>query len=119
MTFIQTSFVIKNVKKIKLKQLVKTQNVTRINKRSKKFDEKPHCMGRPSNCPVPGWESGPPPNTWFLGLTRDRIPNDTLIGSAAFAGLTVVTDRQTDRQTDHATCVATGLIFALCACDAA
>jgi len=26
-------------------------------------------------------------------------PNDIAIGSAAFAGLTVVTDRQTDRQT--------------------
>jgi len=35
-----------------------------------------------------------PSNTWFLGPTRVHIPNDITIGSAVFAGLTVVTDRQ-------------------------
>jgi len=38
-----------------------------------------------------------PSNTGFLGSTRVRIPNGISIGSAVFAGLTVVTDRQTDR----------------------
>ena len=44
-----------------------------------------------------------PSNTWFLGPTRVLNPNCILIGSAVFAGLTIVTDRQTDRPTDHAT----------------
>jgi len=46
--------------------------------------------------------SGPdldPP--WFLGPTQVNIPKGITIGSAAFAGLTVVTDRPTDRQTDY------------------
>ena len=30
-------------------------------------------------------------------------PNGISIGSAVFAGLTIVSDRQTDRPTDHAT----------------
>jgi len=38
-------------------------------------------------------------NTWFPGPIQVNIPNSITIGSAAFAGLTVVTDRQTDRQT--------------------
>jgi len=39
-------------------------------------------------------------NTWFLGpTTRVTTPNGMSIGSAAVAGLTVVTNRQTDRQT--------------------
>ena len=36
-------------------------------------------------------------NTQFLETTRVHIPNGISIGSAVFAGLTVVTDRQTDR----------------------
>ena len=40
-----------------------------------------------------------PSNTWFLGSTRVLNPNAISIGSAVFAGLTTVTDRQTDRQT--------------------
>ena len=40
-----------------------------------------------------------PSNTWFLGPIGVHIPNDITIGSAVFAGLTVVTDRLTDRQT--------------------
>jgi len=39
--------------------------------------------------------SGPPSNTWFLGPTRVHNPNGISIGSAVFAGLTSVTDRQT------------------------
>ena len=35
---------------------------------------------------------------WFLGLTRVNIPNGITIGSAAYSGLTVVTE---DRPTDH------------------
>jgi len=38
----------------------------------------------------------------FLGPARVHTPNDISIGSAVFAGLTIVTDRQTDRPTDHA-----------------
>ena len=38
-----------------------------------------------------------PSNTWFPGPTRLLNPNGMSIGSAVFAGLTSVTDRQTDR----------------------
>ena len=41
--------------------------------------------------------SGPASNTWFLGFTPVRISNDMSIGSAVFAGLTIVTNQQTDR----------------------
>jgi len=44
-----------------------------------------------------------PPNTCYHGPTRCHIPNNMSTGSAIFAGLTVVTDRQTDRMTDHTT----------------
>ena len=37
-----------------------------------------------------------PFNTWFLGPTQVLNPNGVSIGSAVFAGLTTVTDRQTD-----------------------
>jgi len=40
-----------------------------------------------------------PSNTWFPGPTRVLNANGISIGSAVFAGLTRVTDRQTDRQT--------------------
>jgi len=43
--------------------------------------------------------SRPPSNTWFPGPTQVLNPNGSLIGAAAFARLTSVTDRQTDRQT--------------------
>jgi len=62
------------------------------------------CNGRPfspQNCPFT-WGSGPPSNTWFLGLTRVNVSNVISIGSTLFAGLTIVTDGP-DRQTDHAT----------------
>jgi len=36
-----------------------------------------------------------PSNSWFLGPTRGFNPNSVWIGSAVFAGLTTVTDRQT------------------------
>jgi len=38
---------------------------------------------------------GPTYNTWFRGPTRVLNPNGIEIGSAVFAGLTTVTDRQT------------------------
>ena len=41
-------------------------------------------------------------NTCFLGPTRVHNPNGISIGSAVFAEITIVIDRQTDRQTDHA-----------------
>jgi len=40
--------------------------------------------------------SGPPSSTWFPGATRVLNPNGISIGSAVFAGLTNVTDRQTE-----------------------
>jgi len=43
--------------------------------------------------------SGPLSNTWFLEPIRSHNPNEISIGSAAFAGLTSVTDRPTDGQT--------------------
>jgi len=39
--------------------------------------------------------STPPSNAWFTGTTRIVNPNGISIGSAVFAGLTNVTDRQT------------------------
>ena len=49
----------------------------------------------PQNYPLPRgiWT---PSNTWFPGPTRLPNPNGMSIGSAVFAGLTSVTDRQTD-----------------------
>ena len=49
----------------------------------------PSCMG-----------SGPPSNTWFLGPIRVHNPKGISMGSAVFAGPTIVTntDRPTDRQ---------------------
>jgi len=44
-------------------------------------------------------QCAPPSNTCFLGLIRVHTPNGISIGSAVFAGLTIVRDRQTDRQT--------------------
>jgi len=44
-----------------------------------------------------------PCNTRFLGSTRVHIPNSISIGAAVFAGLTIVTDRQTDHATPSVT----------------
>jgi len=55
-------------------------------------------MGRPfpeKKLPLPMGGSGFPSNTWFPGPSRVLNPNGILIGSAVFAGLTSVTDRQT------------------------
>jgi len=45
-----------------------------------------------------------PSNTWFPAVHAGvrPLPDDVLIGSAVFARLSGVTDRQTDRQTDRA-----------------
>ena len=40
-------------------------------------------------------QCAPVRNTYFLGPTRVLNPNGISIGSAIFAGLTTVTDRQT------------------------
>ena len=45
------------------------------------------------------WRNVYPLNFLFLGSTGVLNPNSISIGSAVFAGLTTVTDRQTDRQT--------------------
>ena len=43
------------------------------------------------------WGSRPPSNTWFfLGPIRVDSTSSISIGSAVFAGLTIVSDRQTD-----------------------
>jgi len=63
-------------------------------------------MGRrppPQNCPFSWVRCEPPSNTWFRGPSRVLNPNGISIDSAAFAGLTSVTNRPTDRRTDHAT----------------
>jgi len=44
---------------------------------------------------------GPPSNTLFPGLTCILNPNGISIGSAVFAGLTIVTDQPTDYATDR------------------
>ena len=46
---------------------------------------------------------GPPSNAWFLAPTQVLNANGISIGSAFFAGLTTVTDRQTDRATRSVT----------------
>jgi len=55
----------------------------------------------PQNCAFHGWILTPS-STWFLGPTWIHNPNSISVGSAIFAGLTIVTDRP-DRQTDHTT----------------
>jgi len=56
----------------------------------------------PQNCPF-SWKIWTPSNTRLLVPTRIHNPNGISIGSAVFAALTIVTDRQTDRQRDHGT----------------
>jgi len=65
-----------------------------------------HCWACPGLVPffalkiaLHVWGYGPPYNTWFPWPTRVRILNGITIGSATFAGLTVVTDRLTDHAT--------------------
>jgi len=50
----------------------------------------------PSKLPIPMGDLGPS-FKWFLGPTRVLNPNYFSIGSAVYAGLITVTDRQTDR----------------------
>jgi len=57
----------------------------------------------PQNCRFASGDLDPS-SIWFIGSTCVHIPNPNAIsigslGSTAFAGLTVVTDRQTDKQT--------------------
>jgi len=52
------------------------------------------CPFPPQNCPFP-WGIWTPSNTWFPGPTQVLNPNGIPIGSAVFAGLISVTDRQT------------------------
>jgi len=56
-------------------------------------------------CPSRAWGFGLQPSTPFPGLPLIHNPNGISLGSSVFAGLTLVSNRQTDRQTDHATCV--------------
>jgi len=49
--------------------------------------------------PLPNGTQTPNFNTWFPGPTPVLNANGISIGSAVFAGLTTVTDRQSDRQT--------------------
>jgi len=60
----------------------------------------------PSKLPLPMGESGLACNTWFPGPTQVLNPNGISMGSAVFAGLTTVTNRQTeDRQTVGLICI--------------
>jgi len=52
---------------------------------------------RPQNCPFTCGDLDPILFPLFFGSTQVHIPNAISIDSAVFAGLTVVTDRQTDR----------------------
>ena len=77
--------------------------------------EKSQCHP-PQKCPFP-WGSGSPSNTQFRQPSQLHNPNGILIGSAIFAGITVITGRETnrqkDRQTDHTTpCIAIGCMQA-------
>ena len=58
-------------------------------------------MGRPffpKICPFP-WGDLDPIQYMLPGPTQVLNPKGSWIGAAVFAGLTIVTDRQTDRQT--------------------
>jgi len=63
--------------------------------------------------PVVGDPCPPPSITWFFGPLCVHTVNSISVGSAVFAGLTLVTNRytQTDAQTNCATCVTTGHIW--------
>jgi len=63
----------------------------RSRRRALKFRRHP-----PRNFPF-AWKIWTPSNTWFLRPTRVSIPNGVANGSAATAGLTLVTNRPTDR----------------------
>jgi len=63
-----------------------------------KLTKKPHR--RRTRTVQPMWT---PSNTRFLWSTRVHNPNGISIGSVLFAGLAIVTERQTDRQTDQQT----------------
>ena len=54
-----------------------------------------------SKMPLPLNGSETPSHTWFYWRTRVHLPNGTSIGSAVFAGLINVSDRQTETQTDE------------------
>jgi len=55
-------------------------------------------MGRPPLKIAPSHRgSWTPSNTWFLEPTKTHNPNGIWIESTVFAGLTIVTDRQSDR----------------------
>ena len=64
----------------------------------------------PSKIPLCARVFGPQSNTWFLGPIQVHCPNGTTIGSAAFAGLTVVTDRSTDHVCNNRPHLASALI---------
>jgi len=51
----------------------------------------------PSKLPPSHWGIWTPSNTRFLGPTRVQIPNGIPVGSAIFAGITIMTDRQTNK----------------------
>jgi len=79
----------------------------------KAFDIRPHrhCI-RTVQSHSPGSANVNRSNTCIFGPTRVHIPNGILIGSAGFAWLTIVTDRQSDRPIDYATLsVTTGRIL--------
>jgi len=59
------------------------------------FSPRRNCLFR--------WGIVPPSNTWFPGPTRVLNPNAISIGSAVFAGLTSVTNRQADHATPSVT----------------
>ena len=56
----------------------------------------------PKNAP-PRRDILAPFHMWFPDITRSHTPNGTSIGSAVFAGLTIVTNIQTHKQTDRHT----------------
>ena len=57
----------------------------------------------PSKLPLLMGNLDPHLTQWFPGTTRVLKPSGISIGSAVFAGLTSVTDRQTDKPTDRPT----------------
>jgi len=77
---------------------------------------------RPPKLSLPLGESGPPPNTCFLGPvpSLQPIPHvDDRVSRFGGEGSSLLCSTGKPIETDHTTSVARGCIFALCECDVA
>jgi len=69
--------------------------------------------GRTHNIAASLGDPGPPPNALFVGPTQFLTQNNITASSAAFVGLTVVSNRQTGTHKDHGTLVRSASLHSL------